>query len=107
MAKHWSQLERAVLTQSQFAAARKTGNLSALDDLEASRSDETKQRRLLEELARVMEGVSKPTDQALAAASTFAERERQAWLALAAESQRRLDARRTPTGSPPPTPPRP
>jgi hypothetical protein len=40
-------------------------------------------------------------------ATARVEEQRQAWLALAAESQRRLDARHAPSGSLPPTPPRP
>jgi hypothetical protein len=48
-----------------------------------------------------------PTPAMQQAASDLVDAQRRAWLDLAAESQRRLDARRSSTGSPPATPPHP
>ena len=66
----------------------------------------------IDQVARDLEGqppmrLPKPTLEMEKAASDHVESNRRAWLELAAESKRRLDARRSSTGSPPAAPPHP
>lgn len=103
----WTQRLESMLLNEKVDVAKRAGLLSSLEKLTSYEGDDSKRRELLMEFRREFMAIPSPTDEMRKTVSDLVESERQAWLALAVESQRRLDASRTPTGSPPPTPPRP
>ncbi len=105
MAVHWGQRTDSVISSSQVEAWERAGFIPTPEELEAVRGDEIKRRAMLEELRRNILPRPQPTEEMVRAASEDVEREKREWRALAAESNSRLDARRSFTG-PLPTPPK-
>lgn len=101
MAVHWRQRMDSVLSAYQAEAWKRAGFIPTPEELIAVGSDETKIRAMLEEVRRNILPRSQPTEETVRAASEEVEREKRAWLALAAECNSRLAHHRAALELPP------
>ena len=107
MARRWQQQELAFIKEAQINELKSQELIAELMRLTHAGGNEEAVRALLSRTRREGIGIKEPTDEMLRAASETVERQKEAWLALAAESKRRLESRNSATYLPPPTPPRP
>jgi hypothetical protein len=111
MPLHWASLRRMYLTSEQRMAGIRAGTLPTRAQ-SAEHLRELKQS-LGGKLPSVLAVRGTPpklpeaTDEMRRVAEANVEADRRDWLELAATARKRFDARRTPSGSPPPTPPHP
>ncbi|MFI5241681.1 MAG: hypothetical protein ACHQRL_01630 [Gemmatimonadales bacterium] len=102
MQKHWRQRLDSELTQECVASARRAGLFPTRDQFNAVAQDPERRRELMADLRRKMPILPEPTEEIRRAVSARIEREKQEWLALAAEAKIRLAGRRAAIGWQPP-----
>ncbi|HEY2897859.1 MAG TPA: hypothetical protein VGJ12_12015, partial [Gemmatimonadaceae bacterium] len=107
MLDHWARRSASILMEYHIRVSVEAGLLPDPKQIGPLHTDVPRQRELIEEFKRAWPLLPSPSDEMRRASLEFVEREQQEWLDLAAESKRRLDARKSPTGSPPATPPHP
>ena len=107
MSLHWEARQRLLVFKAQTDELKLEETMAEIFRLHSEGGDQGRIRALVEQVRRDREERKLPTDEMRRAASETVEREKAAWLALALESQRRFDASRSTTDSPPATPPRP
>jgi|SRR5450432_786150 len=107
MSRRWESRKQHLELEAQVIELKSLKPVAEVVRLTRAGGNQEEIRSLVKQLRHDGIGLKEPTEEMRRAASETIELEKAAWLALAAESQRRLDARRTPTGSPSPTPPRP
>lgn len=98
MQKHWRQRLDSELTQESVASARREGLIPTHDQFNTVAQDPEKMRELISDLRRKMPRLPEPTEEMRQTVSERIEREKQEWLALAAEAKIRLAGRRAAIG---------
>jgi hypothetical protein len=107
MSRHWERREQGLVMEAQMNELKRNETVAEIIRLSRDGGDREAIRALVEQTRREGVGLKEATEEMRRTASETVERERAAWLALAAESKRRFEASHPTTGSPPATPPRP